>query len=282
MSVDVPRYLERLGLSPSQAAPSVAGLHAVHRAHVERVTYEAIDVHLGRVSPLDPGEAAARILAGRGGYCYHLNGAFSRLLAALGYDVTWHRAAVQNHGVPSPGIAWANHLALTVDLGGELWLADVGLGDALHDPLPLRPGTYRQGPFTYRLDHSTLEPGGWRFDHDPRGTFAGMDFSMAPATLADFEERHHYLQTSPESPYLRACAVIRRDATGVDNLTGCVLRRTDGSGKTERELSTAGEWFGVLSDTFGLPLADLDPADRSALWTRIRAAHEVWLAGRPS
>lgn len=282
MSVDVPRYLERLGLSPSEVAPSIAGLRALHRAHVERVTYEALEVQLGRVTPLDPREAAARILRGRGGYCYHLNGAFSQLLAALGYDVTWHRAAVQNHGVPSPGIAWANHLALTVDLGGEIWLADVGLGDALHDPLPLRPGVYRQGPFTYRLDHSAVEPGGWRFDHDPGGTFAGMDFSMAPAVVADFEERHRYLETSPESAFVRACAVIRRDAAGVDNLTGCVLRRIDGAGRIERELPTAGEWFGVLADTFHLALTDLGPADRSALWTRIRAAHEAWRAARAS
>jgi hypothetical protein len=29
---------------------------------------------------------------------------------------------------------------------------------------------------------------------------------------------------------------------------------------------------------FGLPLYDVDAAERDALWTRIRAAHDAWLA----
>jgi len=45
---------------------------------------------------IDPLGSARRILGGRGGYCYHLNGAFSALLAWLGVDVSRHLAGV--HG----------------------------------------------------------------------------------------------------------------------------------------------------------------------------------------
>lgn len=31
-------------------------------------------------------------------------------------------------------------------------------------------------PFRYRVRRSETEPGGRRFDHDPRGPFRGMDF----------------------------------------------------------------------------------------------------------
>ncbi len=228
---DTAAYLRRLGVS-DPGPPSVADLRALHAAQVERIAYEALDAYLGRVTSIDPHESAARIAAGRGGYCYHLNGAFSLLLRALGYDVTWHRAGVQGRDVVRPpGPVLANHLALTVRglPSGEcpegVWLVDAGLGDGLHEPLPLRVGEYVQGPFRFRIGRSQVEPGGWRLEHDPRGAFVGMDFGMRPAVVTDFLDRHVHLSTSPESGYVRTCMVMRRDADGVDVLTGCVLRR---------------------------------------------------------
>jgi N-hydroxyarylamine O-acetyltransferase len=47
---------------------------------------------------------------------------------------------------------------------------------------------------------------------------------------------------------------------------------------TPRTLDTAHEWFDALADVFDLPLTDLTDTEREALWTRVRAAHERWLA----
>lgn len=276
---EVRAYLAVLAVA-DPGRPSPAALAALHAAHVERVPYEALDIQRGVATSIDPIDSVRRILAGRGGYCYHLNGAFAVLLEALGYRVTRHRAAVQSRGAPPPGIGWANHMALTVDLDGERWFVDVGLADGLHRPLPLRPGVHRQPPFTCRLDHSTTEPGAWRFEHDPRGSFAGMDFELAPARPDAFAERHRYLSTSPESAFVRTCAVMRRDATGIDTLLGCVLTRRVDGGLTTSEIDTAGDWYAVLAGTFRLSLADLDAADRAELWTRVRAAHDAWRARR--
>jgi N-hydroxyarylamine O-acetyltransferase len=285
MPVDVAAYLERLRMR-YPGGPSAEALRALHRAHVERISYEALEIQLGRPTTVDPHESAARILGRhRGGYCYHLNGAFSLLLEALGYDVVWHRAGVQNHADPQPpGGRLANHLALTVhglpseeSPSGD-WFADVGLGDALHEPLPLHEGSYVQGPFRYALRRSEVDPGGWRFEHDRRGSFAGLDFRPGRATQDDFRARHEYLSTSPDSGFVRTCSVQRRDAGGVDALTGCVLRRIDGSVGAPVVLETSDDWFGVLHDVFDLPLGDVDAAARAALWARVRAAHEAWLA----
>jgi N-hydroxyarylamine O-acetyltransferase len=286
-TLDTRAYLRRLGIA-DPGPPTVAGLRALHAAHVERIAYEALEIQLGRPTTVDPYEAAARILTRhRGGYCYHLNGAFSLLLGALGYDVTWHRAGVQNHSDPHPvGADIANHLALTVaglpaaECPSGEWLVDVGLGDALHEPLPLREGTYAQGPFSYRLSPSRIEPGGWRFDHDARGSFAGMDFRAPRATTDDFTARHEFLSTSPHSGFVRTCSVQRRDAGGVDMLTGCVLSRLDGAAPAARVLETADEFFDALRHVFGLPLNDVDAPARAALWVRVRAAHEAWLRAR--
>lgn len=272
---DAGAYLARLGVAAGP--PTLAQLFAIHRAHVERVAYTSLDFHAGIRHDIDQYESAARVAGGgRAGYCYHLNGALAALLDQLGYDVRRHVAGVQMRGDAQPPGPNGNHLALTVtglpDAPDGTWLVDAGLGDALYEPLPLAEGEYVQGPFQYRLRPSEVSPGGWRFDHDPSGSFAGMDFGLAPATMAAFAERHAYLSTSPESGFVQLLVAQRRDATGVDALRGRVLRRL-GAGASERELADEADFVGVLGDTFGLRLDDVDT---TALWRRVRIAHAAW------
>ncbi len=227
-TLDSAAYLRRLRLD-HPGPPSVAGLHALHAAQVERIPYEALEIQLRRPTTIDPHDSAERILRHhRGGYCFHLNGA--------------------------------------------------GLGDALHEPLPLHEGRYVQGPLTFGMRPSQAEPGGWRFDHDPRGCFAGMDFRAERATVADFAARHHHLSTSPESSFVQTSTVERRDGDGIDKLTGCVLRRDGLSRSSARTIETQEEWFDALADVFDLPLTDVDAPERARLWRRVYAAHEAWLA----
>lgn len=274
------RYLARLGLD-DPGEPSLPALRALHRGHVERVPYEALDIQLRRPTSVAPQESVRRILRGRGGYCVQLNTAFGALLTALGYRVSGHRAGIQGRGAPGPSDAgFAPHLALTVELEGARWLVDVGLGDGLHEPLPLREGTHRHGPLEMRLRPSRVEPDGWRLDHDPLGSIAGMDVRAASAGNAEFARWHPYLASSPRSRLVRAVTVMQRDAAGADVLMGCVLRRVDAAGVSARELATAGEWFGALADVFGLRLQEVPEDDRAALWARVRAAHEAWRAAK--
>jgi arylamine N-acetyltransferase len=288
---DVDGYLARLGL-PEPGRPSVAALFALHRAHVERVPYENLEIQLGCPTTVDPYESAERIVRRRrGGYCFHLNGAFAALLSALGYRVRWHVGGVQGSpDHPAPG-ASGNHLALTVhgliaeECPDGVWFVDVGLGDALHEPLPLRPGVFRQGPFTFALDRSSVVPFGWRFDHDPSGSFVGMDFAPGPAGPEDFAAMHMQLSTSPDSKFVRALAVQRRDASGLDALRGRVLIRVEGSAdagavRREEELTTAASWHAALADVFGLTLDDVPADRRRSLWERVSRAHDAWAATR--
>ncbi|MER6828525.1 arylamine N-acetyltransferase [Streptosporangium sp. NPDC000563] len=277
--IDVTAYLRRIGVKVD-GPPSVESLHLLHRAHVERVPYECMEIWLGRPTTVDPVESAARIVRGRGGYCYHLNGAFSELLKALGYRVTRHRGGVQGRA-QGPANVDGGHLVLTVsglptpDNPQGRWLVDQGLGDALHDPLPLVEGTYRQGPFTYGLRPSEVEPGGWRFDHDPRGDFLGMDFCGVPAEMREFAAMHDFLSTSPDSGFVRVATIQRRDAGGVDVMRGLILSRR---GDREHSLTarTERDYFQILADVFGLHLPDVTPLERAKLWQRLWTAHEKW------
>ncbi|MFC4078781.1 arylamine N-acetyltransferase family protein [Amycolatopsis samaneae] len=276
---DVTAYLSRLGVPAGP--PSVDALRALHAAHIERVPYEALEIALGRVTPLAPEASLARILRGRGGYCYHLNGAFSELLRALGYQATRHLSGVQGEAADLPNLN-RSHLGLTVtglpDDPETTWFVDVGLGDGLLYPVPLRFGEFSQGSYTYRLRASDVVPGGWRFDHDPAGSFVGMDFASGAAELPDFAERHRYLSTSPESGFVRVCVVQSLDSRGVDTLRALTLSR---SGDVEKKevLESPSEWWTALADVFGIPGAAFTDEERERLWHLVLGQHEAHLAG---
>ncbi|NUR86286.1 MAG: arylamine N-acetyltransferase [Nonomuraea sp.] len=274
--MDIAPYLRRIGRPDLLGAPAtLETLKQLHVAHVERVPYECLEIWLDRPTTVDPAESAARVVRGRGGYCYHLNGAFSALLRAMGYQVSRHVGGVYLRGA-QPEIN-ANHLVVTVTLEDGAWLVDLGLGDALHEPLPLAEGRYRQGPFEYGMLPSPVAPGGWRFVHDERGSFEGMDFDPEPADMSAFAAKHHELSTSPTSGFVRAAVVSRRDATGVDLLRGLVLSRI-GNGGSSITLETARDYFAALADVFTMPLEeDTTAAERDRLWARLSAAHEEWL-----
>lgn len=285
VGIDIAAYLRRLGLDDDPARvppPSADWLTRLHRAHVARVPYENLTIQLGRPHGIHRDAAVGRVLAGSGGYCFHLNGSFARLLGALGFDVRRHLAGVQPPGSPAPVGATGNHLALTVhglptpaEPAGA-WLVDVGLGDGPADPLPLRAGQYAQGPFRYTLESSATVSGGWRFGHDLLGSFVGFDMAGDLAPAGGFVDMHAYLSTSPDSPFVQRLVVQRRHATGADRLRGCVFERVSADGVRGEDVATADEWFAILADVFGLTLDDADRDERAALWQRTWRAHAAW------
>ncbi|MBR7835998.1 arylamine N-acetyltransferase [Actinospica durhamensis] len=273
-------YLARLGLAPrSGHHPSLEALFALHRAHAERVAYENLEIQLGRATSADPDESIGRIVRGRGGYCFHLNGAFGTLLQHLGYSATRHLGEVCGQSAPPERTELeVNHQVLVVACEGERWLVDVGLGDGLYEPMPLREGASVQGPFTYRLEPWAERPGGWLFLHDSKASVPAMVFAPEPVHWSAFSAAHEQLSTSPDSGFVRVCLLQRRAPDATLTLRGLVYERVDGEGRQKRTLETAGEWFACAAEEFGLPLTDVDAAARERLWGRLASSHAAWLA----
>ncbi|MGW0392982.1 arylamine N-acetyltransferase family protein [Streptomyces sp. NPDC003042] len=270
-------YLRRLGIT-EPGSPSTEALFALQRAHLERIPYENIDIHLGRPPGIDPALSAGRFTAGRGGYCFHLNGGFAALLDHLGYDVTRHVGGVYEEA-DARGVN-GNHLALTVRVDAAAYLVDAGLGDGPHDPLPLREGAYEQNGFSYSLEPLAGPEEGWTY-RTAGGPFPVMNFLSAPASMDDFADEHLRLSTAEDSPFVQTLALLRRDAHGIDVMRGRVLTRIDpAKGASKRELATSEEFYEVIAGTFGRELDDLGPADRAALWEKVCRAHEAWLASQ--
>ena len=268
-------YLDRLGLD--REPPSAAALDRIHRRHVERVTYETTWIHLDEPWTIEPAAAVHRIAtAGRGGYCFHLNSALSMLLTELGYDVTLHVGGV--HRAEPDEADLHNHLVLLVhglptpDHPDGTWYVDAGLGDALHEPLPLRSGGFEQGPMTFWLERTPGGVGDWHFTHDRSGSFRGMSFSTAPTDIEAFAARHEFLARSSDSPFARTVTAQLRHAEGTTVLRGQRVTRTDRTGTTEHLVDDMDTWIDLLATTFHVDLSTASPAAIARMWDGARAA----------
>ena len=269
--MDVDAYLARVGYEGT-LEPTPATLYALHRAHLLAIPYENLDIHLGRTLTLSLPDIFDKLVTQkRGGWCFEMNGLFAWVLRELGFSVTLLGAAVVRPNAPLKVQLdrLPDHLSLRVDLERP-YLADVGFGDGLLEPLPLEPGAYRQGFFDFAL---TQTEDVWYFQNHPHGAAPGFVFGLEPHRLADFAETCTTLQTSPESGFVRVTVCQRMTETGVVTLRGAIFREVTAAGVEERVLGSAEDFDRVLRERFGLGLPET-----SDLWPRIWASHQAWAA----
>lgn len=259
-------YFDRIGYR-GVARPDLLTLRRVLRAHVLSVPFENLDVQLGRSLGVDPAEAYEKIVVRRrGGWCYEQNGLFGWALSAIGFDVMRVAAAVMR--AERGAVSVDNHLALLVRLPGsaDTWLADVGFGGGLLEPIRLEEGEYRHAPF--RLGLRRLDDGHWQFWEDAGDGEFTYDFRAEPASEEGLARRCALLQTDPDSSFvLNLVAQIRTPDTHT-TLRGRVLSRRDSAGETKTILSSPDQLLQVLASTFGLDVPAI--AD---CWPKILARH---------
>lgn len=256
-------YLRRLGVE-RPARPTPDALRELHLRHLRTVPFENLSVHLGEEVVLDEKRLVDKVVgAGRGGFCYELNGAFAALLTALGYDVTLLAARVYGEG-GRLGIPY-DHLALRVrtDDGGD-WLADVGFGSHFHLPLALgERGEQRDPAGVFRVAESGADAAGVRGGHQAADA-ADLDvlregrpvyrLETRPRALADFTAGAWWHRTSPHSHFTRSlvCSRVTEDG-GRITLSGRRLTLTAPDGtRRERETGSDAEVLGIYRDEFGI------------------------------
>ncbi|WP_051433078.1 arylamine N-acetyltransferase family protein [Promicromonospora kroppenstedtii] len=273
-------YLARLGLDERPPA-TVATLFEIHRRHAESIPYENLHTMLGSPPAVDVPSTLARVAAGgNAGYCFHHNGVLTAALRSLGYDVVpawghnWDSAAERAD-------VYVGHLALSVrglptaENPGGVWWPDVGCGDGLHEPLPLIAGTYRQGPFTYRLD---VRADGWTFHHDPQGSFGAVDLFDEVLTPEQERGAHRKLTAPDDGAYARKLVVQRRLPDAAETLRGCQFTRT-GMRPEQVGLTAYDDWRDALR-ALGISLRGVDGDALRGLFDRSLAQHREWLASR--
>lgn len=263
---DVTRYLARLGL-PADLPPTAETLIELQRRHLDAVPYENLAAVLGRPDPVDPARTLARIAAGgNAGYCFHHNGAFELVLRALGF--TAERRSGHVDGDDLPGL---NHLVLLVTIDGRPWWPDLGLGDALRDPVEVAPGEIRQGPFRYEITEAAGD-GTWTFRHDPSvGSFTTLEVRAAGPSDAEVTRSHQVLSTPPDGRFTRVLVVGRLDDAGTEVLRGIRHTRA-GQNAFTRDLAGYDDWRAALT-SLRVSLADVTEDELRALHGRMLALH---------
>jgi N-hydroxyarylamine O-acetyltransferase len=250
--MDIPAYLNRIGYA-GPLEPSAETLRRLHRAHLQTVPFENLDIHLGRPIVLDEAALFDKIVTRRrGGFCYELNGLFAGLLRELGFRVDMLSARVSTgNGGFGPDF---DHMALLVQGLDGGWLADVGFGDCFSEPLryddpgdQVRDGrAYRIAPGEERCKLMAREGEDWDDQYL---------FRLEPQALTDFVAMCHYQQTSPESIFTqkRVCTVAT--ATGRITLTDDRLIITESGQRSELPVQSEQVYTAILLERFGVALA---------------------------
>ena len=172
--MDINAYLDRIHYQGPRL-PTRQVLFDVHRAHLRAITYENLDIHLGRTLTLDISHIFDKIVTRhRGGWCYEMNGLLAWALSELGFVVTLLPSAVNREKLGDK--AERNHLILLVQLE-QPYLVDVGFGNGFLQPLPLKPGHYRQDFLTYELAQNI-----------PTGISQIINMAV-PATISPYSRR---------------------------------------------------------------------------------------------
>ena len=120
-------WLKRIGYS-GPLEPTLGTLNELIFAHSRAISYESLDIMLGRTPRLDLDSLQRKMIwGGRGGYCLEQNMLFREGLRSLGYMITSLQGRVVR-GMPIDAPRPAIHMLLQLNLPEGPYLADVGLG----------------------------------------------------------------------------------------------------------------------------------------------------------
>jgi N-hydroxyarylamine O-acetyltransferase len=256
-SLDQEGWFSRIGYSGSRT-PTLETLRGLVFAHALAISYESLDIMLGRVPRLDVASLQKKmIVGGRGGYCFEQNMLFRAGLRSLGYEVTSLQGRVVRGlaiDAPRPAI----HMLLMVHLPEGDYLADVGFGNlAPTAPLLLEPDIEQDTP------HETMrfiDVGGELTLQSKLGDKWEHIYRVIPYPRYDseYEITNWYTGTHPDAPYLSNIIAARPgpNRTRATLFNARVIVR-DADGYAERlTLQGADQYRGVLREKFGLDVSD--------------------------
>lgn len=263
--LDLDAYLARIGWPGGSGAagelrPDLRRLYAVHRAHTAAITFESLDVLLGRPVALDVKSIEDKLVHGRrGGYCYEQNSLLAAALERTGFEVSGRGARNRTRGA----LPAVTHAVLVVIVEGEPWLCDAGFGyQGPREPVPLgRPGVQvEQGEWTYRVRE---EENGILVLCLLRGDVWRDLYAFSPQRYhpVDYVLLNHYSSTHPGSSFIGRVVVQLPGDRVRRALVGRELTLLHPDGRAERRAVGPDELLAVLDREFGLRLPERDAAE---------------------
>lgn len=260
--MDVNRYLERIQIK-GRRKPGLLFLEQLMYHHLQTIPFENLDILQGTPIILDLERIYKKIVIGRrGGFCFELNGLFYRLLQKLGFSVSMASARVYMPRMREFATEF-DHMALLVDLK-QIYLVDVGFGDAFFKPMRLPDGHIEDAGGRYRLSPYGSDRQGFVLEKQGRKNwYSKYRFKTAPRKLADFKGMCDYHQTSPEAPFTRGNLATIGTEKGRMTLTNGFLTITENGRRLKTDVPSEKVFNKHLFDYFGIVLQDSSMGQRS-------------------
>jgi N-hydroxyarylamine O-acetyltransferase len=252
--VDLEAYFDRIGYDGPRRADR-ATLDALCLAHVKAIPFENLDVLLDRGVSLDDDAVDDKLVrARRGGYCFEHNTLMARVLAALGFEVKLLSGRVRISR-PADFVPPRTHVFCRVEIGGESFLADVGVG-GLSPTASLRlvADVVQQTPHEPR--RLLREPARWLHQVKLGDAWADVcELTLEEMPRIDREVANWYTSTHPASHFRGRLMVARAlDEGGRVTLLDRTLTVRGRGGEETREIASRAELLDVLAERFGLEL----------------------------
>ena len=272
----IQQYLNRIGYKGT-LNPTLENLTEIHRCHMSAVPFENLSVYHKEQIQLNWCWLFDKVVhRRRGGFCFELNGLFSFLLDYLGFSHTKHAARVFNRrtGVLGPEL---DHLVLTVKIGPNYFLVDVGFGDSFITPLRFvqdeeqetESGIYcirKYGSECYALEEkfktnvresTELTCNRFPDENYPAEWEKRYSFDLNPISLEKCHNMCVYHQRSPESPFThnRICTVARpwgRVTLAHEKVVTTTYLGGNAVRKEEKKLNGEEEVLRTLEEQFGI------------------------------
>ncbi len=255
--VDLDAYFRRTGFAGDRA-PTLANLHALCAAHVTSIPFENLDVLLGRRIDLDPAAVDQKLIHDRrGGYCFEQNTLFLRVLETLGYHARPLSARVRS-GRPRDYTPARTHVFCRVELDGESWLADVGVG-SMSMACAIRFFHDGEQPTPHEPRRIVFEDG--RYFHQARLGDVWDDvceFTLEEMPPIDREVGNWYTSAHPQS-HFKSRLIVTRARPGGERVTilNKELKRRDRDGVAHTTpIASPDELLALLAEHFGMRFPD--------------------------
>jgi N-hydroxyarylamine O-acetyltransferase len=251
--LDLDAYLHRIAYAGPRA-PTLSTLHALCAAHAKAIPFENLDVLLGRgIDLADDAVDRKLVHGGRGGYCFEQNTLFLRALRALGFAVAPLSARVRVQR-PRDFTPPRTHVFLRVDLDGERWLADVGVG-GLSPTAALRLDVDGEQP-TPHEPRRIVREGALLFHQAKLGDewVDVCEFTLEEMPPIDREVANWFTSAHPLSHFRNRLLAARAldDGGRVTLLNRELTVRARGGAATTRRLASPDELLEALATHFAL------------------------------
>jgi N-hydroxyarylamine O-acetyltransferase len=250
---DRKKYLQRIGFYQETLAPDVETLKNLQRKHLLAVPFENLDIHWKHQIVLDTGAFYRKIVEeNRGGFCYELNGLFNELLRDLGYKTKMVSARVGGEGKFGREF---DHMAIIAEVGGEEYLADVGFGDFIAEPLKVTLNVEQQDATgVYRIGKLRFEGQEYLYTEKKNGdAWKGENiWTLTPRALSDYAEMCRFQQTSPESHFTQNKVCSLMTDLGRKTLSSDKFIETEDGVRTETPVENEEQFNEILLREFGI------------------------------